>query len=208
MMKLFQRLLLAGSLSLMTTPALAATITFDGTTSSSTWFNTPYSEAGYTLTPISANVMFFIDAAAQTASFPGLASFSGDVLEFNHASSSTAFALTQIGGGTFDLLSVVTGSLGRGSSDDGNFVFTGHLSGGGTVTSTVTGVATPQTHSFVGFTSLTSLTVGTTDGQFPVMDNLRLSDAAAQPVPEPTTVALLGIGLAGAAVGRFKRRRG
>jgi hypothetical protein len=40
------------------------------------------------------------------------------------------------------------------------------------------------------------------------MDNLRLSDAAAQPVPEPTTVALLGIGLAGAAVGRFKRRRG
>jgi len=61
--------------------------------------------------------------------------------------------------------------------------------------------ASPATTTFTGFTSLISLAVTSSDGAFPVMDDLTLSTS----VPEPGTLALLGIGLA--AMGLSRRRR-
>ena len=160
--------------------ARAATITFDGTTSDGVPFSAAYSEAGYTLTP-NAGQMFFVDAAMNSVTFPGLATFSGDLLEFNNSLSQ--FTLTQVGGGAFDLVSVMTGSLGRDALDDGDFIFTGMFLGGGSIAATVPGVAAPSTTSFTGFTSLTSVIVTTNDGQFPVMDNLVGGTSPQRPRP-------------------------
>ena len=181
----------------------ATTITFNGTAPEGAEVsnaNTTHSEAGYSLVISSpAGGSFFIDNSHP--SFPALATFDDDVLEFNVTN--VSFVMTKDGGGLFDLASVITGSLGRDAADDGNFIFTGTFGGGGTISQTVLGLGfgvLPATTIFSGFTNLASLEVTSTDGQFPVMDNLVVTAAA----PEPSNALLLGLGLAGVAA--LKRR--
>ena len=80
----------------------------------------------------------------------------------------------------------------------------GYLQGGGTVTaSLVTGDAW-TTEALTGFTNLESLDITGYASYGMLMDNLVLD--APNAVPEPGTLALLGLGLAGMAV--VRRRRG
>ena len=85
----------------------------------------------------------------------------------------------------------------------GNFIFTGTFSGGGTISQTVNAFATSiDTIVFSGFTDLTTLIVTSSDSLYPFMDNLEVSVSA---VPEPTTIALWGIG--SLSMGLIARRR-
>ena len=181
-------------------------ITFNGTAAegmSATASGTTYTEAGYSLAISDAGPAFFIDN--NDTSFPGLIAFDDDVLEFNSLELA-AFIMTKDDGGLFDLFSVETGSLGRDAFDDGSFLFTGIFGAGGTITQTVLGIGSGvTTNLFTGFVGLSSLSVTSNDGFFPVMDNITVA-AVSQAVPEPSLFALMFIGLFGMGVLRRRNR--
>lgn len=160
-----------------------------------------YQEAGYSLQATSG--VFFADSS----DFVGLAQFGSDTLIFNR---DVSFILTKDDNELFDLVSVLTGSLGRafpGNSDDGNFVFTGYFGLTEIASQVVLAIntASPTLFSFSGFTGLTSLVVTTTDGRFPVMDDLTLSAVSA--VPVPAALPLFGTGLAFLGFMGWRRKR-
>jgi len=189
----------------MAAPVSATVITFNGTAAeggATDAGGTTYMEAGFTFAMGGSGTgeIFFLD---NNFGFPGLLTFDDDVLEFD--SDSGSFVLTKDDSGLFDLESVLTGSLGRRIEDDGNFIFTGTFGVGGTIQQLVLGLGfgvLPATTTFSGFMNLISVSVTTTDGLFPVMDDLTVSAAV---VPTPSTIALLGLGLAGLSFARRKK---
>ena len=97
--------------------------------------------------------------------------------------------------------------VGRSASDDGNFIFTGTFEGGGTISQIVLALGfgvLPATTIFSGFTNLASLKVTTTDGLFPVMDDLVV--VAAVPEPGPMVLFSTSVLVASALTRRFRRR--
>ena len=185
--------------------AQSSVITFNGTAvvGHPTYAGgTTHTEAGYTVA-ISGDT-YFIDNN-DTSNFPGIGSFDDDVLEFNELTGES-ITITRDGGGLFDLSSVVTGNLGRGSYDDGNFIFTGTFGVGGTISQTVLGLATTNLITFLGFTGLASVTVTTSDGLFPVMDDITLF-ASTTPIPAAFPLFASGLGFLGLFGWRRKRKK-
>lgn len=180
----------------------AAVITFNGTAAEggvTPANNTTHSELGYSLV-IGSDYALYADnnftGPVVPPGFPGLTSFDDDVLAFNAHDAS--FVMTKDDGGLFDFISVETGSLGRDPDDDGNFIFTGTFGTGGTISSTILAEGPNVTTNLLsGFTGLLSLEVTSTDGLFPVLDNITVSDFAGRPVPVPAAVWLFGSGLIG-----------
>lgn len=129
--------------------------------------------------------------------------------------------MTRQGGGAFTLFGFDYAGFANGSAFEGPIKLTGHLVGGGTVTTTFTpdgiidggpGGAVDFQRVLLGKGGWTNLlqvdfelqaTFGTTQDLFAI-DNVSVQDLAA--VPEPSTVLMFGLGLLGL-LGLVRRQR-
>jgi len=168
-----------------------------------TIFGSTYSEDGFTLTT-GGSLRFFGNLDSR---------FSGSTALFNGVPNGIT-ELTQTNGNPFTLTSIDLAEL--NGSNVASVTFLGNLFGGGTVTQTFTldGMAFgAETFSFSNvFTNLTSVT-WVQERPFHQFDNigidyngiyLEAKDLAS--TPEPATLTLLGIGLLGGGVARFRKR--
>ena len=188
----------------------ATTITFNG---ASGVFST-YVEAGFQLTnTFSSGTNNFAGCSPACAN-------NGTVNAF--LDGGPVDLTTSPAGSAFSALSFDAGELFQGvpSTWSSQIVVTGTLSGGGTVSSTffldglhsgANGVGDMQTFllpaSFGNLTSIRFWDGSDTDGRGFTLDNIVLGSPTATAVPEPTSLFLLGTGLAGAGIRRYRRRR-
>ena len=162
-----------------------------------------YTEAGFDITT-NDNFQAFFESGTYGAN--GLSGASGDALFYQNVT--TLFTITETGGGLFGLASLDAGGLFSGS---GSVQVTGYLSGGGTVQTlldlvnfSVTAGVLP-TFTFDGaWNDLTAVDLLRTSGNFIAFDNITLTRSVS--VPEPGTLALLGIGLFGMGLSRRRRK--
>ena len=183
-------LLLAGFLTCWAAYSTATVITFEAFVapggSANVSATAPYTESGYTLSPLNDESAIFSATAGPT--FPGRLS---DWLGF--AESNT---MTLTGPDLFNLESMWAGpsSIGAGTV---TFTVVGNLFGGGTVSATFPNLTT-ATLLDLGFHNLSSAT-------FSATDDAGIDDITAS-TPEPTSLLLMATGLL--AIGALRRRQG
>lgn len=173
----------------------ATTITFDSLEQAGNSYQrmSTYSENGFLVT----------GASLASAQQNNLGWYFGSASLFNDSRDGLT-TLTKIGGGTFGLNSIDLAPVSTGWGSGATVSFLGHLDGGGTVTEsfTLNNSFSFQTFSFSSFDNLDSVT-WTQLYPYHQFDNLVLDQSA--PVPEPGTIALLGLGFAGLAL--YSKRR-
>ncbi len=212
MMKAF---LAATALATLAAPALAATITFDDivTTGNNIFASTV--SGGFTF----AGQHFHI--VDSPAAFGGVANGTQYLAAEAAGGLGKPVNFSKVGGGVFSLNGADIAELwlpGNANNDFLTVVFTGTVSGGGTLTQTFTldglrdgagGIADFQTVSFTGWNNLTSVNVTGRNAQGAFgdysIDNL-VVNAVTGAVPEASTwmMMIAGLGIAGAAM---RRRR-
>lgn len=204
--------LIAIAVSAIPGAALATTLNFAGLAAAGNSWNAV--GATYTLDGFTVATLYGLDAwGTSSPNLPGLASANTSLFAFYAGDSvsvtegGTAFSVNSI-----DLAPVLAG--GQGTFD---VTFIGTLFGSGTVSQTCTvtdGTPTAlQTCDLSGFNNLVSLQFaqGTNGGFYESQisayqfDNIVLNGSSGPSVPEPGTLGLLGLGLAGAAFARRKR---
>jgi hypothetical protein len=177
--------------------ARAATITFDSLAQPGTGYTNIgplYTESGFN---VSASSLF--TPATGEPDFTG----TGTVM-----SGSNTFTVAASDASAFDFSGITIWELNRGPFVPLAVQFTGTFVGGGTITQTVAtdGLFNGDVFSFVGFTNLASLHIQSMNGRTFQIDNVNVSPTAT-PVPEPASMLLLGTGILGAGVHRWRQQR-
>jgi PEP-CTERM motif len=176
--------------------ASAATITFEGFASPGDQVinvnpGSPYSEAGFTLMPTNDESAVF---DSTTGAFPG------DTTDFFGFGESNVITLT--GPTPFSLATLLLGpSVLANDPATASFTLVGNLVGGGTLNAMFPNLTT-ATLATLNWSNLSSAVFSATDDA--ALDNIVVNEVpGGNEIPEPTTVSLLGFGLAGI----YARRR-
>jgi PEP-CTERM motif len=177
--------------------ARAATLTFDSLAQPGidlTVVGPLYTESGFN---VSASSLFSGQTGSQD--FTG----TGTLL-----SGTNTFTVAASDASAFDFTGITLWELNRGTNSPIFVKFTGAFAGGGTIAQTVAtdGLFNGDAFTFVGFTNLASLHIETANGRTFQIDNVNASPAAT-PVPEPTSMLLLGTGILGAGVRHWRQKR-
>jgi hypothetical protein len=184
-------------LLLSATSARAATITFDSLAqpgADNSVIGPSYTESGFTV-----STSTLISPTTGDQDFTG----TGTVI-----STANKFTMAAADASAFDFSGITLWELNRAPYLPLIVQFTGTFVGGGTITQTVTtnGTFDGDVFTFAGFTNLASLQFQSANGRTFQIDNVNVSPAAT-PVPEPTSMLLLGTGLLGAGVRRWRQPR-
>lgn len=120
-----------------------------------------------------------------------------DYYTWNSPTGNNPVTLTNLLGGSFDLFSLDVGTKGN---SQGSFDITGFFSAGGSVIHNVIGTSA-FTNTELNWSDLARVEFSYVSGDFGAIDNLSINTTE---VPEPATLVLLGLGLAGIGFSRKK----
>ncbi len=180
------------------TASASTVVTFDNANGNS---STSYTESGFTLTNSgisgSNGIAYWSGTGNNTPNYAFCSNDSGC------GGYNTTFITVTSAGGAFSLTSFDGNNYNSGLS--GTFTLVGALVGGGSVTDTFAYGTAWQHYSVNNFSDVTSVTFSSTGGNWgAAIDNLTFNAPAS--VPEPESLALFGLGLAGLCVMRRKAK--
>lgn len=127
-----------------------------------------------------------------------------DYYAWNYDPSNNPITLTSVNGNAFSLAGLDVGTKSAPSFST-SFNITGHLSNGNTVLYHVIDASAFSHVTLDGFNDLLNVTFNWVSGDYSAIDNLELNTLERNNVPEPMSISLVGLGLAGLVANRRRK---